>query len=121
MINNYFYRFIFLAIILIFFQSCKTLEKTNNIVFDYEQFSKITFLSGEIEIINEFNQQFEEPYLDHLVNKGTNSRLVDWLNSNILGIGNENKLLISINDSSVQGNKISSTSKIVGIFKNQMK
>ena len=115
--NNNFYKFIFFTIIVIFFHSCKTVEKTNNIVFDYEQFSKITFLSSEIEIVNEFNQQFEEPYLDHLVNKGTNSRLTDWLNGNILGIGNENKLLISIIDSAVQGNKIPSTTKLVGIFK----
>ena len=38
--NNNFYKFIFFTIIVIFFHSCKTVEKTNNIVFDYEQFSK---------------------------------------------------------------------------------
>lgn len=111
--NKLFYLFLLILLV----QSCKTIEKPYDIIFDYTQFQKLTFLTGEIEIQNTYNPKYEKPYLDHLLINSPYKRLSDWMNNNIKGFGIENKLVILIKDASIQSSEIESDTKIAGIIK----
>ena len=106
-----------LIFILFIFQSCQTVEVTQQITFDNEQFNKITFLCNEIEKIDNYQPTYNKPYLDHLIKNSPSNRLMSWLNNNIIGIGTGHKLTILIENASIQTSEILISEKIVGIFK----
>jgi len=100
-----------------FIFSCKSTEMVEKVVFDYFQFEKITFLSNSIDINNNYNPTFEEPYIDHQMNQNPSYRLIEWINNNVKGVGTENKLIIIIKEASISTEEIESEKKISGIFK----
>ena len=114
MIKNNFIFYLFISFIL---QSCQSVEKKEPVVFDYSQFEKLTFLSSKIEIVDDYKQTFQDPYVEHVVEFSPSDRLIDWANNNIRGFGNENSLVILIKNASIVSSTIKEDEKVLGIIK----
>ena len=95
--------------------SCKSVEIVENVVFDYTQFPKLTYLTNSIEINNKYEPAYEEPFLDHLIDDNPTSRISEWIESNVKGLGVENKLVITIEEASISYLNFKSEKKIAGI------
>ena len=108
--------FIYLLLFPILY-SCQSIEISEDIVFDYEQFTKLTFMSNDIEVKNLYNSNYNDPFIDHVMEKNPSVRINEWINSNVKGFGVEKKLIITINDASIIVEKVESQKKIAGISK----
>ena len=97
--------------------SCQSIEVSEDIVFDYEQFTKLTFMSNDIEVKNLYNSNYNDPFIDHVMDKNPSARINEWINNNVKGFGVEKKLIITINDASIITEKVESQKKIAGISK----
>ena len=95
---KFFFHSLLIATILC---SCKSVEIVENVVFDYTQFPKLTYLTNSIEINNKYEPAYEEPFLDHLIDDNPTSRISGWIESNVKGFGVENKLVITIEQASI--------------------
>ena len=85
--NTKIFSYTLLLLTSLFLFSCQKVEIIENVVFDYKQFKTITFLSSEIEVIDDYKPRYENPYLDHLIDISPSNRLIDWLKNNIKGLG----------------------------------
>ena len=108
--------FIYLLLFPILY-SCQSIEISEDIVFDYEQFTKLTFMSNDIEVKNLYNSNYNDPFIDHVMEKNPSVLINEWINSNVKGFGVEKKLIITINDASIIVEKVESQKKIAGISK----
>ena len=108
--------FIYLLLLPILY-SCQSIEVSEDIVFDYEQFTKLTFMSNDIEVKNLYNSNYNDPFIDHVMDKNPSARINEWINNNVKGFGVEKKLIITINDASIITEKVESQKKIAGISK----
>ena len=115
--NTNIFSYTLLLLTSLFLFSCQKVEIIENVVFDYKQFKTITFLSSEIEVIDDYKPRYENPYLDHLIGISPSNRLIDWLKNNIKGLGAENKLLIIVKDASIISSEVDNEEKIAGILK----
>tara|TARA_B100000965_G_scaffold282100_1_gene239916 strand:- start:432 stop:998 length:567 start_codon:yes stop_codon:yes gene_type:complete len=84
-----------------FLYACQPVEKINDVVFDYNQFSKFDILSNSIEIKEIFEKKIVDPYIGHTLNVDPSERVINWVNGNFSAIGNENKFIITIIDASL--------------------
>ena len=109
--NIFYYLLIFF-----FLNACQSVEKIDNVVFDYSQFSKLNFLTNAIEIKNEYIVSLEEPFIEHILEVSPSTRIIDWMNDNIKIFGVERKIVIKIIEASIIESVISSDKKIIGIF-----
>lgn len=110
--NIFFYLLIFY-----FLNSCQSVEKIDNVVFDYSQFSKLNFLTNAIEVNNKYKVILDEPFVDHILEISPSTRMVDWINNNIKIFGVERKIVIEIIEAAIIESEISSEEKIIGILK----
>lgn len=108
--------FIYLLLFPILY-SCQSIEISEDIVFDYEQFTKLTFMSNDIEVKNLYKSNYNDPFIDHVMEKNPSVLINEWINSNVKGFGVEKKLIITINDASIIVEKVESQKKIAGISK----
>ena len=60
--------FIYLLLFPILY-SCQSIEISEDIVFDYEQFTKLTFMSNDIEVKNLYKSNYNAPFIDHVMEK----------------------------------------------------
>tara|TARA_B100000029_G_scaffold454833_2_gene481616 strand:+ start:1118 stop:1693 length:576 start_codon:yes stop_codon:yes gene_type:complete len=97
--------------------SCQSSDVITNVNFDYANFKKLTFLSSSIEIKNNYKINLEDSFLDHTMEISPSERLINWAQSNIIGFGVENKLVIEIKDASIIETNFESDEKIAGIIK----
>ena len=111
--NNFF----ICLFIFIFLQSCQSIEEFNKITFDYLQFEKLTFLANEMEIKNNYQPSFNEPYVDHLATSTPSKRFIEWVEQNVKVLGSENKLVIIIKEASITKSKFKNKEKVYGIIK----
>ena len=110
--KNFFYSLLVATILC----SCQSVEIVENVVFDYVQFPKLTYLANSIEINNKYESTYEEPFLDHLIDGNPTSRVNEWIESNVKGFGVENKLVITIEEASISYLNFKSEKKIAGIL-----
>jgi len=89
-------------ILFILFNSCQPIEIIEPVVFDNSQLTKITISAEKLEINQIYETKFADPYIDHSIEIPPVERLKSWMNENIFTIGNENKLIINILDSSLK-------------------
>ena len=91
--------FLILFLLLIF--SCQPRDSFNPIVFDNSVLEKFSISSKNILIKDFYNPTFSETNIENQINIVPIVRLKNWLNSNFVTIGNENKLIINILDASI--------------------
>lgn len=103
--------FFFASIILFFIFSCQPAEKINDIVFDYSQFTKLSFFANTKKINTLYESKYGDNYIDNTLDKPPSFRIEEWLNKNIDFIGNENFLEINIIDSSLKKSEIANHEK----------
>ena len=96
---------------------CQSIETVDNIVFDYNQFPKLTFMSNDIEINNEYKIKLEEPFVENMLIISPSKRIEEWAKNNIKGFGVQQQLIITINHASISETTISPEEKIAGIIK----
>ena len=110
--KNFFYSLLITTVL----YSCQSVEIVENVVFDYAQFPKLTYLANSIEINNKYEPTYEEPFLDHLIDTNPSSRISEWIESNVKVFGVENKLVITIEEASISYLYFKSEKKIANIL-----
>ena len=100
-----------LFFILLFVFSCQPIEVVDEVIFDYNQLTKISINAKE-KLINEvYEIKYVDPYIDHSIEKPPILRLNDWISQNISIFGSQNKLLINIIDASLKSIERKNTNK----------
>ena len=94
--SKYTILFIFFGIL-----SCQPIELIDDIVFDYNQLSKIIISAEQKKIINLYDSKFSEPYIDHSL-----KFLNKWFENNINIIGTENSFEMIVLDASIKKSEI---------------
>ena len=74
-------------------------------------------MSNDIEVKNLYKSNYNDPFIDHVMEKNPSVLINEWINSNVKGFGVEKKLIITINDASIIVEKVESQKKIAGISK----
>ena len=88
--------------ILFFVFSCQPVEMLDEVIFEYNQLSKISINAKE-KLINEvYEINYVDPYIDHSIKNPPVLRLKDWISQNISIFGSQNKLIINIIDASLK-------------------
>ena len=101
--NNSKYTILFICFTIL---SCQPIELIDDIVFDYNQFSKITISAEQKKIINLYDSKFSEPYIDHSLENTPIQFLNKWFDNNINIIGTENLLEMIVLDASIKKSEI---------------
>ena len=92
--------------IIFFILSCQPVEVLKPVNIESSRFEKISINAKDIEIINKYNSVFSKNNIEYQIQNRPIDVIVDWHNKNINKIGNENKLVINILDSSILKNEI---------------
>ena len=88
--------------ILFFIFSCQPVEMLDEVIFEYNNLSKISINAKE-QLINEvYEINYVDPYIDHSTKNPPILRLKDWISQNISIFGSQNKLIINIVDASLK-------------------
>ena len=88
--------------LLFFIFSCQPVEMLDEVIFEYNQLSKISINAKE-KLINEvYEINYVDPYIDYSIKKPPVLRLKDWISQNISIFGSQNKLIINIVDASLK-------------------
>ncbi len=88
--------------LLFFIFSCQPVEMLDEVIFEYNQLSKISINAKE-KLINEvYEINYVYPYIDHSIKNPPVLRLKDWISQNISIFGSQNKLIIHIVDASLK-------------------
>ena len=104
MIKNYFKYTILFICFGIF--SCQPIELIDEIVFDYNQLSKIIISAEHKKIINSYDAKFNEPYIDHSLENTPIKFLSNWFENNINVFGTENSFEMVVLDASIKKSEI---------------
>ena len=107
MIKNNFKYLIFFLIAGLF--SCQPIEILDEVIFDYNQLPKIVISADQKKIIELYESKFNEPYIDHSLEKPPKEYLINWLEKNLNIIGTENSFIINIVDASLKKSEIPNT------------
>ncbi len=91
------YLFLFLIIL-----SCSPIEILEPLEFDNTQFTKISMMTKNVVITQQYEPIYQEPYVDHSLKNPPVDRLKSWINTNIITTGLENTLQIRILDASIK-------------------
>jgi len=102
MLKNRLYLFILFVLVL----SCHPVEFLDEVVFDYEQFNKISINAKIKSANNLYESKYSDNYIDNSLLKPPAFYLNKWLDSNISIFGNENKFEINILESSLKKSEI---------------
>ena len=91
---------------LFFIIGCQPIENLEEIVFDYNQLSKVVLKAKQKNIIDLYDTKFEDPYIDHSLKNSPKFYLNNWLENNIKIVDGKNNLIINILDASLKRNEI---------------
>ena len=97
---------IFILIILLFFSSCQKVEILDPIVFDNNQFTKISINAEKKNTIILYEPRYVEPFIDHSLDNSPILYFNDWTTNNIQTLGTSNYFEINIIDASVKKTEI---------------
>ena len=97
---------IFIFIILLIISSCQKVEILDPIVFDNNQFSKISINAEKKNTIILYEPKFVEPFVDHSLDNSPILYFNEWTTNNIKTLGKINHLEINIVDASVKKTEI---------------
>ena len=90
-----------LIIIVIFIFSCQPIEIISPVEFDTSKLEKISINAKEKVLKNNYNPLFSEENIESQISNPPIRILQDWLSSNIINFGNQNKFVINILDASI--------------------
>ena len=97
---------IFIFIILVFISSCQKVEILDPIVFDYNQFAKVSINAEKKNTIILYEPKFEEPFIDHSLENSPILYFNNWTKNNIQTFGTKNYFEINVIDASVKKTEI---------------
>ena len=97
---------IFIFIILVFISSCQKVEILDPIVFDYNQFTKISINAEKKNTIILYEPKFVEPFIDHSLENSPILYFNNWSKNNIQTFGTRNHFEINVIDASVKKTEI---------------
>ena len=97
---------IFIFIILVFISSCQKVEILDPIVFDYNQFTKISINAEKKNTIILYEPKFVEPFIDHSLENSPILYFNNWTKNNIQTFGTNNYFEINVIDASVKKTEI---------------
>ena len=97
---------IFIFIILLFISSCQKLEILDPIVFDNNQFTKISINAEKKNTIILYEPKFVEPFIDHSLKNSPILYFNNWTKNNIQTFGTNNYFEINVIDASVKKTEI---------------
>lgn len=97
---------ILILIILLFLSSCQKVEILDSIVFDYNQFTKISINAEKKNTIILYEPKFVEPFIDHSLDNSPILYFQAWTANNIQTFGTNNQFEINIIDASVKKTEI---------------
>ena len=100
---------IFSLFLIFFVFSCQPVEKLDTIVFDNKQFNRFDIVSSTIEINENFEKIFSDPYIGHTLKVDPSQRIINWVNDNFKSVGNENIFVVSILDASLTQTEFENT------------
>ena len=86
--------------------SCQSPEMLDKVVFDYRLLPTIEISAKQINIIQLYESEYIEPYIDYSLVDSPNKHLIEWFKNNIKIIGGQNKLNINILDASLKKTEI---------------
>ena len=101
--------------------SCQKTEFLEDIVFDNSLLNNISFIAEEKEIKVSYETNFNETYIDHVMEISPTMRISSWLENNINNFGTFNKIVANIQKASIIRQEVDSEIKIKvgGITKKQ--
>ena len=88
-------------LILFIIISCQPVEILRPIEIDISTFEKISINAEQVEVNKKYNSVFSKSNIEDQIQKSPINLMVEWNSQNILKLGNENKLVINILDSSI--------------------
>jgi hypothetical protein len=94
---------------LIFIFACQPIEKNKKIVFDNNQLPNFDILSKKIEIKTIFEKKISDPYIGHTLQTSLEQRVINWVNDNFKGRGDENIFKVTILEASLTKIKFENT------------
>ena len=97
---------IFIFIILVFISSCQKVEILDPIVFDYNQFTKVSINAEKKNTIILYEPKFVEPFIDHSLENSPILYFNNWTKNNIQTLGTNNRFEINVIDASVRKTEI---------------
>ena len=97
---------IIIFIILLVISSCQKVEILDPIVFDYNQFTKLSINAEKKNTIILYEPKFVEPYIDHSLENSPILYFNNWTKSNIQTFGTNNHFEINVIDASVKKTEI---------------
>ena len=97
---------IFIFIILVFISSCQKVEILDPIVFDYNQFTKVSINAEKKNTIIFYEPKFVEPFIDHSLDNSPILYFNNWTKNNIQTFGTNNRFEINVIDASVRKTEI---------------
>ena len=97
---------IFIFIILVFISSCQKVEILDPVVFDYNQFTKISINAEKKNTIILYEPKFVEPFIDHSLENSPILYFNNWTKNNIQTFGTKNYFEINVIDASVKKTEI---------------
>ena len=97
---------IFIFIILVFISSCQKVEILDPIVFDYNQFTKVSINAEKKNTIILYEPKFVEPFIDHSLENSPILYFNNWTKNNIQTFGTKNYFEINVIDASVKKTEI---------------
>ena len=96
-------------IILFIILSCQPVEILKPTEIDISKLKTISINAKDIEINKKYNSIFSQNNIEEQIQKSPIELMMEWHGKNIIKIGNENKLVINILDSSISKNEIENT------------
>ena len=97
---------IFIFIILVFVSACQKVEILDPIVFDYNQFTKVSINAEKKNTIILYEPKFVEPFIDHSLENSPILYFNNWTKNNIQTFGTNNHFEINVIDASVKKTEI---------------
>ena len=97
---------IFLFLVLLILFACQKIETLDEIVFDYDQFQKITITAKNKKINDLYEPKYSDTYIDYSLSKSPIFYLNNWLQNNINILGRENNLEINIIQASLKKTEV---------------
>ena len=97
---------ILILIILLFLSSCQKVEILDPIVFDYNQFTKVSINAEKKNTIILYEPKFVEPFIDHSLENSPILYFNNWTKNNIQTFGRNNHFEINVIDASVKKTEI---------------
>ena len=100
---------IILFIILLLIFSCQKVEILDPIVFDYNQFTRLSINAEKKNTIILYEPKFVEPFIDHSLENSPILYFNNWSKNNIQTFGTNNYFEINVIDASVKKTEIPNT------------